>query len=141
VELRGRTLARLPTRDAILPILALLASAAEARLTVAELVVRLPVRPALSDRLTGVPPEAAAAFVARLSEDTNYGQKFMGEAGEIAEISRIDGPRFTLTSGDIIHYRPSGNAPELRCYVEGATEARVAELLAWGLAAAARAVR
>jgi phosphomannomutase len=94
----------------------------------------------LSDRLAGVPVEASAAFVGRLTGDPEYAQKFMGEAGKIADISRTDGPRFTLVSGDVVHYRPSGNAPELRCYVEGTTPARAAELLAWGLAAAGRAV-
>ncbi len=30
--------------------------------------------------------------------------------------------------GDIIHLRPSGNAPELRCYTESATPERAASL-------------
>ncbi|HDK0096261.1 TPA: phosphomannomutase, partial [Escherichia coli] len=29
-----------------------------------------------------------------------------------------DGLRLTLSDGSIIHLRPSGNAPELRCYAE-----------------------
>ena len=33
-------------------------------------------------------------------------------------------------SGDIVHLRPSGNAPEFRCYVETDDKARSAELLA-----------
>lgn len=32
-----------------------------------------------------------------------------------------DGLRITLDNGDIIHLRPSGNAPELRCYSEADT--------------------
>jgi phosphomannomutase len=31
-------------------------------------------------------------------------------------------------SDEVIHLRPSGNAPEFRCYNEAATAARVAEL-------------
>ena len=53
----------------------------------------------------------------------------------------VDGPRFALASGDTVHYRASGNAPELRCYVEGVTPERARELLAWGLAAASAVVR
>ena len=30
----------------------------------------------------------------------------------------IDGLRVHLNNGDIIHLRGSGNAPEMRCYVE-----------------------
>lgn len=29
-----------------------------------------------------------------------------------------DGLRITLDNNDIVHLRPSGNAPELRCYAE-----------------------
>ena len=140
-KVRGEDLLPLPTRDAILPILATLASAAEAGVPLAELVGRLPVQPALSDRLTDVPMEASAAFVSRLADDAEFAAKFLAEAGTVASLSTVDGPRFKLSSGDIIHYRPSGNAPELRCYVEGTTPGRAAELLKWGLATAERAVR
>ena len=51
------------------------------------------------------------------------------------------GLRFGLASGDTVHYRASGNAPELRCYVEGITPERAEELLKWGLDAAAAVVR
>jgi phosphomannomutase len=36
-------------------------------------------------------------------------------------VDLTDGLRMTLDSQDIIHLRPSGNAPELRCYCEAAT--------------------
>ena len=36
-----------------------------------------------------------------------------------------DGLRITLTNGRIVHLRPSGNAPELRCYAE-AEQAEIA---------------
>lgn len=141
VTVNGRRLGPLPTRDAILPILALLASAAEGRMRIADLVTALAVRPALSERLTEVPVERSAAFVRRLAEDADYARTFFAPQGEVAELSAIDGPRFTLASGDVVHYRPSGNAPELRCYVEGATPERAEALLRWGLEAAAQAVR
>ena len=44
------------------------------------------------------------------------------------KIDLTDGLRATFGSGDIVHLRPSGNAPELRCYAEAA-EARDAEQL------------
>jgi phosphomannomutase len=46
-----------------------------------------------------------------------------------------------LSSGDIVHFRPSGNAPELRCYTEAATPERAEELLEWGLEAAGEEIR
>ncbi|MGO2233635.1 MAG: hypothetical protein ACTH5B_06140 [Marinomonas sp.] len=41
-----------------------------------------------------------------------------GEVLEVVSIDETDGLRMTLNNGDIAHLRPSGNAPELRCYVE-----------------------
>lgn len=137
----GYILGKLPTRDAVLPILSALGMAARDGVMLAELVGRLPLRAALSDRLTEVPTEKTAALVARLVDEPVFAAGYFAEAGDVAAVSTIDGPRFTLQSGDIVHYRPSGNAPELRCYVEGATPARATELLRWGLEAAARVVR
>jgi len=41
---------------------------------------------------------------------------------------KTDGLRTTFADGDIIHLRPSGNAPELRVYTESDTAARAASL-------------
>jgi phosphomannomutase len=141
VTVGGAKLTRLPTRDAVLPILAVLASAARAKQPLAAFVAPLPVRPALSDRLTEVPTAKTAALVERLVKEPDYAAGYFAGVGEIASVSIIDGPRFVLKSGDVVHYRPSGNAPELRCYVEGADAARAQELLRWGLDAAAKVVR
>jgi phosphomannomutase len=139
-SVRGQSIARLPTRDAILPILATLAATAESGQSLEDFVGSLPVTPALSDRLQDVPVEASSAFVQRLATSPEYAREFLAEVGEILSLSTVDGPRFTLRSGDVVHFRPSGNAPELRCYVEGRTPERAAELLHWGLGAAAGAV-
>ena len=37
--------------------------------------------------------------------------------------------RITLAGDDVIHFRPSGNAPELRCYSEADTVERAEELI------------
>ena len=39
-------------------------------------------------------------------------------------IDQIDGVRLTLSNDVILHLRPSGNAPELRCYIEAGNEAQ-----------------
>ena len=76
--------------------------------------------------------------MARLGADA---ARFLSPQGAIEATSTIDGMRFELSSGDVIHYRPSGNAPELRCYAEAATAERADELVAWGLRAAEAVVR
>ncbi len=61
---------------------------------------------------------------------------FLGFTGSVpSQSDSTDGLRVTLESGDIVHLRPSGNAPEFRCYVEADTQARADQLLADALGA------
>ena len=48
--------------------------------------------------------------------------------GEVMSVDTTDGLRTTFANGEIIHLRPSGNAPELRCYNEAHTHTRVSEI-------------
>lgn len=136
----GLALAPLPTRDAILPVVAALGLAARENISIAELVARLPLQVAVADRLQEVPGERSAAFLKRLQTDATYAAD-MFAPHEIADVNAIDGLQFHLTSGETVHFRASGNAPELRSYVEAGTAARAQELLAWSMAALAKAVR
>jgi len=138
VAINGGTLEALPTRDAMLPILAVLGAAKAAGRTLSQLIATLPPRFARSDRLEHVPQERSAALIDRLGTDA---AGFLEPQGAIRATSSIDGMRFEFSNGDVIHYRPSGNAPELRCYTEASTAERAAELLAWGLKAAEAVVR
>lgn len=135
----GLTLAALPTRDALLPLLAVLAASREAGKPLGAFIAgSMPPRHARSDRLEHVAPDRSALLMQRLEADA---AGFMAAQGTIAAVSRIDGLRFELADGDVIHYRPSGNAPELRCYTEAATPERADGLLEWGLRAAEAVVR
>ncbi len=131
-------LTALPTRDALLPILAVIA---QARTTpVADVVAALPPRYTFSDRVADFPQAHSAALVAFLSagaEDeqlARIARVFGPIAGLPTGIDRTDGYRMTFADGSIIHFRPSGNAPELRCYSEAETEARARDLNARALA-------
>ncbi|HEY4203197.1 MAG TPA: phosphomannomutase [Devosiaceae bacterium] len=134
----ARHLSALPTRDAVLPILAVLGLARQQGIAVSELVATLPPRFAKSDRLEHIPTERSAALIGDLAAGS--AATYFADIGPIADVSSIDGLRFVFADGNVIHYRPSGNAPELRCYTEAATDERAAELLQWGLAAARKAV-
>jgi phosphomannomutase len=129
-------LTALPTRDALLPILAVLGLAQGRSLS--HVVGALPPRFARSGRLEHVLAEKSAAFAAFLSRNAGG---FFKPVGKVQSISETDGLRFTLASGEIVHFRPSGNAPELRCYTEAATPERADELLEWGLQAAEAEVK
>jgi phosphomannomutase len=138
VALPGGVLAALPTRDALLPILAVLLAARRAGKALSQLVAELPPRAARSDRLRDVPEARSAALMQKLRTDA---AGFFKQLGSVRNVSDVDGLRFTLDTGEVVHYRPSGNAPELRCYVEADTPKRADELLAWGLGAAEAVVR
>ncbi|MNH09144.1 hypothetical protein D3C79_685880 [compost metagenome] len=40
------------------------------------------------------------------------------DKAEIVLVDQTDGLRIVFLGGDVLHLRPSGNAPELRCYAE-----------------------
>lgn len=139
VHAAGIALPPLPTRDAVLPLLCVLGLAAGKGRAVAEIVADLPLQYALADRLQEVPSERSGAFLSRLAEDAAYAQQLFAPHG-IAELSQIDGLQFRTAAGDMVHFRASGNAPELRYYVEGSTPEMAQALLAWGMSIAAREV-
>lgn len=131
-------LAALPTRDALLPIIAVVMNA-KAR-PLAEVVAELPPRFTFSDRVADFSQDNSAALIAFLShgpEDEQLARiaRLFGEiAGFPIGIDTTDGYRMTFADGAILHFRPSGNAPELRCYSEAETEARARDLNARALA-------
>lgn len=127
----GRTLAPLPTRDAVLPMLSLLALAGEQSLTLADLADGLPRRFTASDRLQDCPSQASQVLIDALANgDVAPGDFFAGLCPAVTGIDRTDGIRFSFVNGEIVHLRPSGNAPELRCYSEADDPLRAAALVA-----------
>lgn len=141
VEKNGRILKPLPTRDAVLPILCALVAAKEYGNDLAALLATLPSRFTRSDRLTEIPTAQSRAKIAALHENIIPElQKlgFLEACGALQDVNQIDGLRMTFESGDILHLRPSGNAPELRVYVEANTPERADTLLALGMSQVAK---
>jgi len=124
----GNVLSALPTRDAVLPILSILHLCALKQSKVSGLVHDLPARFTYSDRIKGVPTELSLKKLVELQK-SNAGEfvlelnaHYDSELGSIQNIDMTDGMRATLSNGNIFHLRPSGNAPELRCYTESDSE-------------------
>jgi phosphomannomutase len=128
-ELNGRTLTALPTRDAAIVHLSLLGLARKRNVPLSQLTKDLPQRFVVSGRLQNFPPELAQQKLTELERNSVSSAIF----GELQSVDCTDGVRMTFAD-DIVHIRASGNAPELRCYVEAATEEHAAELLKQGLA-------
>lgn len=115
----GKPLTALPTRDAILPMLALLCMARERGCKLSELSQHLPKRFTASDRLQAFLTPDSHALIDRLLHDSIAAAALLApQSGEAIATDTTDGLRITFSNGDIVHLRPSGNAPELRCYAE-----------------------
>ncbi|SMX44563.1 phosphomannomutase [Octadecabacter ascidiaceicola] len=123
-------LAPLMTRDCLLPILAPLYMARKAGCGLAELVAGLPSRFTATDRLTGIETDISRPFLERLSTDAAVRGTFFDDMPAELSVDLTDGLRVTFEGGEIVHLRHSGNAPELRCYVEAENQQRADTLLA-----------
>ncbi|MDT7516465.1 phosphomannomutase [Rhodoferax mekongensis] len=125
----GQRLGPLPTRDAVLPMLALLCGAKAQALKMSEVGYRLPKRFTASDRIQNFATASSRELIASLRNDHMLLRNVMApQAGPVEAIDETDGLRVHFASGDIVHLRPSGNAPELRCYAES-TSVRSAKRL------------
>jgi phosphomannomutase len=102
-------LSALPTRDAIVVIVSLLHLAAAERRPLSALVADLPRRFTFSGRVEDLPRERSVPRIEAMD---------LAELGDVVALDRTDGLRVTFGDDTIIHLRPSGNAPELRCYTE-----------------------
>ena len=121
VRINGKVLKALPTRDAVLPALMLLDHAKET--SVEKLVKTLPSRFTHSDRLQNFDTQKSLSL---LTEGYKQPDELLKKLGfletQVVKCDHTDGLRLSLSDNTIFHLRPSGNAPELRCYAEASSE-------------------
>lgn len=134
IESVGKILSPLPTRDAMILHIAILLLSIEKNIPISKLVSELPQRFSYSNRLKEFPTEKSSARINQLysgdeSQDKETIRAIFGaQFGPVASFDTTDGLRITFESDEIVHLRPSGNAPEFRCYNEAATESRAIEM-------------
>lgn len=126
----GRALTALPTRDAVIVILTTLVAARERGVSLSALVDELPPRYTASDRLKSFPTDRSQQILADLRQaPERCGSLFRDIVGsELVAVDETDGLRLTFRNQEVVHLRPSGNAPEFRCYNEADSPARVEQL-------------
>jgi len=140
IQIGGKKLRALPTRDAVIVMLGILLLAKAQQKKVSELAASLPARFTASDRLKDFATEKSAAILARFNSGSAaadaaaIGIMFGSICGSVNALNRTDGLRIFFNNGEIIHLRPSGNAPEFRCYAEAATDERAREITLSALA-------
>lgn len=133
-QLAGRPLAALPTRDAMLPILAVLWTARSRGEPLSALASEFSFAAAKAGRLQGVSAPKSGAFLEAIEADSSFRDAFLTGILNVRAMDTTDGVRLTGAEGSVLHFRASGNAPELRCYVEARSEDQAALLLEEGLA-------
>jgi phosphomannomutase len=130
----GKTLSPLPTRDAFIVIISILLLSVEKNRRISELSKELPQRFTYSDRLKNFSSEKSQSIISKfykgdpirdVEKVESYFSKYFGK---VTSIDKTDGLRITFESDEIVHFRPSGNAPEFRCYSEAGTEYRAMQL-------------
>ncbi|UTW00179.1 phosphomannomutase [Marinomonas rhizomae] len=120
----GETLHALPTRDSVLPALIVLAMSFEQDRPISQLTDDYPQRYTASDRIKDISIDFSRQLIAYIKTSKAKQTELLSaivqedELLEVVSIDETDSLRMTLNNGDIVHLRPSGNAPELRCYVE-----------------------
>ncbi len=106
----------LPSRDSVLPILAVLA-------TGTDIIEQIPKRYTYCHTIKKFETKKSLQMIKNI-KDTCQKLKIT----DIKNIDYTDGARITLENNNVIHFRPSGNAPELRCYTETNSEKKSKEL-------------
>jgi len=130
----NRILSALPTRDAVIVHLSILLLARKNGLTLSQLAESLPRRFTASDRLKDYPVERSQAVLDLFNTgsketDCQAAEEIFGDlCGKVSFLDRTDGIRITFENLEIVHLRPSGNAPEFRCYTEADSNGRAVAL-------------
>lgn len=122
-------LAPLMTRDCLLPVLAPLAAARAAGQSIAQAAAALPSCFTAADRLQGIEQDRSGPFLAQLKQDAAARAAFFNTMPAEQEVDHTDGLRVTFEGGAVVHLRPSGNAPEFRCYTEATSPQDAQSLL------------
>jgi phosphomannomutase len=134
INRNGRQLSALPTRDAVIVQLAILGLARQENKSISQLLAELPARYTYSERIKDFPTENSLQLLGKLNPADNglafqaLEELFGSFAGKPESIDTTDGLRITFASNEVIHLRPSGNAPELRCYTEADSLARAEQI-------------
>lgn len=131
--IENATLKALPTRDAVIPMLAVLMLSIDSNKTVSELLFDLPTRYTASSKVDDFAIEKSQEILKSiLAGESKLLDQIMTEyfngKNDIKHIDTTDGVRITLENQDILHLRASGNAPELRCYTETTSKDSAEEL-------------
>ncbi|MBN2189643.1 MAG: hypothetical protein JW728_00340 [Candidatus Aureabacteria bacterium] len=91
LNIGGKTLRALPSRDAVLPLVSVLSLSMDRAQTVSELIKELPARYTHADRKKDFPPEKSRAIIKSISPGAEKNVREVIFKGKKAEVSYLDG--------------------------------------------------
>lgn len=118
------------TRDSLLPLIAPLVAARAKGTDLASLMADLPPCYTAADRVQEIDRNKAGVFLKNLIENSDARAAFFAPFGAIKTTDLTDGLRIDFKGGDVIHLRPSGNAPEFRVYAQAGAPDQAIKLVA-----------
>lgn len=131
---KGNVLNKLVSRDAVLPMICLIAYSKKLNLPISELISKFEKRFTSSRKVDNFPTEKSKEIIKKFYVDNEVDKTMVRDFFkaildlEITDINTLDGVRVTYSNKDALHVRPSGNAPELRCYSESNTQDKADKL-------------
>lgn len=135
------TLDPLETRDAVLPIIGALLASSDANRTISQHFATLPKRYTSAGLIDNFPITSSHRIIESFSEDTTATREKLASFftpalgfGPIKALNAMDGVRIYFENNDIVHIRPSGNAPQLRAYSVADSQERADEIVRMCLA-------
>jgi phosphomannomutase len=128
IPIADKELPALPTRDAVLPVLSIILLSIKEHKPISALLADLPQRFTASGRIQDFPTEESRKILDRFDDMSEIDAVFGEVFDQVKSVDRTDGLRVTFETSEVLHMRPSGNAPEFRCYNEADSEERVQEM-------------
>ena len=104
-------------------------------ISLSELVKQFPARFSDAYLMRGVPAVTGKRIMKILITGgrTLLEKQFGPACGTVESTDTTDGYRILFSGGDIVHFRPSGNAPEFRCYTESDSLEKATSLARQGI--------
>lgn len=128
LSLNQQVLTSQPIRDAILPVLVVLALAGTDMIST--LLTKLPNSFTASDRLQDFAREKSVLILANTESDSKAFIELVGLSKlAVIKVDKAGGLRMTLSDESVIHLRSSGNATELKYYAETNNQSKAEALV------------
>lgn len=122
IKMGRKVLTALPTRDSILPIICVLKMINNNKKQFATMIKQYQQSYTTSDSIKEIASDKTLTMIGQMQEAPDKIKQILAIKKPVKKVNNLDGLRIYFDDDTIVHLRPSGNAPELRCYTEAKSE-------------------